>query len=320
MISLRTHLIALLWLSASVVLVSCESDQPKVPGKEFAELDYPYPTQTVTVMDSIDVAYVDQGAGEQTVLLIHGLGSYLPAWKRTIEDLKTDYRVIALDLPGYGKSSKGDYSYTMPFFANVVDRFMDQLKLQGIPVAGHSMGGQIAMRLSLDHPDRVSKLMLISPAGIEAFTKEDRAFFAKYVTPESIMSGDRSDITDNIERNFHEMPKSAEFMITDRLAVKGAQDFEAYAKANVQSVLGMLDGPVRSELDQLKQSTLIVFGENDALIPNTYLHDGTTEEVANEAQELIPNSRMVMIPKAGHFVHFEQAEQVNQELTRFLAQ
>jgi pimeloyl-ACP methyl ester carboxylesterase len=317
---LRHIAIVFLLGSLSGLLSGCADQGEPISPKQFEELEYPYATHVAQVMDSIEVAYVDEGQGDQTLLLIHGLGSYLPAWKPVIEELKSDYRVIALDLPGYGKSAKGAYPYSMPFFAQVVRLFMEQVGIHKPVVLAHSMGGQIAMRLSLDHPESVEKLVLAAPAGFESFTEEDREFFETYMTPEAVMSSDRGDIRDNIERNFNQMSPNAEFMIRDRVAVRGADDFEQYAKANVQSVMGMLDGPVVDELDQLSVPTLIVFGEQDALIPNTYLHDLTTQQVAQAGHELIPNSQLKMIPEAGHFVHFEQPSQFNQYVRTFIAE
>jgi len=81
------------------------------------QIEYPYEVKKVELFNDIELAYVDEGKGDQTIIFIHGLGSYLPAWKNNIEGLMSDYRCIAIDLPGYGYSSKGKYEGSMTFFA-----------------------------------------------------------------------------------------------------------------------------------------------------------------------------------------------------------
>src|SRR5258706_4147895 len=108
-----------------MALAGCASVET---GRTFKQLRYPYATRHVSV-DGIDVPYVDEGDGDRTVLLVHGLGSNLTVWKHTIAALSTDYRVVAIDLPGYGRSAKASYRYSMAFFARVVDVVIDRLHL-----------------------------------------------------------------------------------------------------------------------------------------------------------------------------------------------
>jgi pimeloyl-ACP methyl ester carboxylesterase len=81
----------------------------------------------------------------------------------------------------------------------------------------------------------------------------------------------------------------------------------------------MLDEPVASRLKELEPSTLLLFGEDDQLIPNRYLHPGlTTEALARQGQQAIPESQLIMLPEAGHLLMFEQPEAFNQTLKNFL--
>ena len=114
------------------------------------------------------------------------------------------------------------------------------------------------------------------------------------------------------------MPEEAEFMITDRIAMRNAKDFDHYCYAVVQSVHGMVDQPVIDKLDKIKQPTLIFFGENDNLIPNRYLNPGKTETIAQYGADKIPNSELVMVPKCGHFMQFEHPGVFNEKVKGFL--
>jgi pimeloyl-ACP methyl ester carboxylesterase len=132
-----------------------------------SELKYDFPIKFAELSDGIKLAYVDEGKGSETILMIHGLGSYLPAWKKNISELSKNYRVIAVDLPGYGKSSKAPHSGLMTFYAGVIAELIQKLELGPVNLAGHSMGGQIAMVLALEKPELVKRLILVDPAGLE---------------------------------------------------------------------------------------------------------------------------------------------------------
>lgn len=286
--------------------------------KSFDELAYPFPVKTVTVGEGINLAYVDEGGGPAAIIFVHGLGSYLPAWKKNIENLKDHYRCIALDLPGYGRSSKGNYAGSMTFYARTVKQFAEALGLKKIIIAGHSMGGQIAITAALAYPDLVEKLVLVSPAGLETFNKGERQWFRDVLTPDAVRLTTVEQIRVNLANNFYNLPEDARFMIDDRIAMRSASDFAGYCFANSQSVKGMVDEPVYDFLPEVRQPTLVIYGEFDNLIPNPYLHGGRTADVMEPGAKRMVNATAIKIEKAGHFVHFEQAEAVNQAIRDFL--
>ncbi len=284
---------------------------------EYEDLDYGYEVKYNQVRN-IKVAYIDEGSGDNTVLLIHGLGTYAKGWMKNIDALAENYRVIAVDLPGYGKSDKGYYQYTLDFYAQVLTELMDNLGIDKVTPVGHSMGGQIAMTLALDYSDRVEKLVLISPAGFERFENGEGDWLVKVMTPDLVKDTPIRSIDTNLRYNFYETPKDAEFLITERIQLRGASDFENYCYAVSKNVQAMIDGYVYDRLDQIKQATLVLWGENDQLIPNRFLHAGWTKDVAEIGQKEIANNRTVMFPKCGHFVQFEKAQETNQAILNFL--
>ncbi|MBK8493400.1 MAG: alpha/beta hydrolase [Saprospirales bacterium] len=281
------------------------------------ELPYPYEVKKVELPEGIKVAYVDEGKGDQTLVFIHGLGSYLPGWKKNIEGLKGQFRCIAIDLPGYGKSSKGKYEGSMRFYAKIVAELIDELNLGKVTLVGHSMGGQISIVTALAYPDKVDKLVLVAPAGFETFTKGQRQWFREVMTANGVKLTTVEQIKINLAYNFYRMPKDAEFMITDRINMRTAADFDAYCYIIPQCVQGMVDDPVYEFLPQIQQPTLVLFGENDNLIPNRFLNPGATEKVAQDGAGRIPHATLHMVPKAGHFVQFEQPDAVNGYILQF---
>lgn len=282
------------------------------------ELKYDFTVHYAELNGGIKLAYIDEGKGAETIIMIHGLGSYLPAWKKNISELSKNYRVIAIDLPGYGKSSKAPHSGLMTFYAGVIADLMQKLELGPVNLAGHSMGGQIAMVLALEKPELVKRLILVDPAGFEPFHAGQRNWFKEVMTPNLVRLTTVEAIENNLAGNFYRMPDDARFMIEDRIAMRDADDFDAYCLAVARSVYGMVDEPVLGKISGIKIPTLIFFGEDDMLIPNRYLNPGFTRKIAETGAKLIKGSKLVMVPHCGHFMMFEKPEVFNTETRNFI--
>ncbi len=309
-------------LSLFIVILgvaACASPYASVQGlQSMDDLQYPFTVKKQKLSSKVEVAYIDEGKGSETILLVHGLGSYIPAWKNNIPSLSENFRVIALDLPGYGRSSKGPYSASMEFFSQTVIELADSLGIESFVMGGHSMGGQISLITALQYPQRVKKLLLVAPAGFETFHDGEKQWFRNVATPSLSIFAKPKNIQDNIAINFYKMPESADFMIRDRIAMRSASDFEGYAYIVAESIKAMVDRPVFDYLDQIKQPALIFFGEADQLIPNRFLTGGETRVIAEKGHAKMPNSTLFMVPEAGHFMHFEQAEFFNEKVKGFL--
>lgn len=299
------------------LLIAC-SPYGNLTKMEFEDLQYPYEVSKVKLENGRTIAYVDEGDSDEVIIFVHGLGSYLRAWEKNVAELQKDFRVIAIDLPGYGKSSKEPHPGTPEFYSDVIKQFMDALGIEKANIGGHSMGGQAAIAMAIKYPDRIKKLLLVAPAGIEEFTEGQREWFREVMTVQGVKLTPVHQLRANVYSNFYKMPEDAEFMITDRIALRGSEQFENYCYAVVQSVNGMVDQPVAHLLDRVVQPTLIVFGENDNLIPNPYLNPGFTEDIGEKGKKLIPNSQLLMIPECGHFLQFEKPEVFNEAVRNFL--
>lgn len=302
-----------------IIMSSCSTPYKTLPKfKTLDEMDYRYPVKKIHLPESgFDIAYTDEGGGTQTIIFLHGLGSYSQAWVKNIDGLKSNFRCIAIDLPGYGKSSKQPHSGLMSFYASVVNELISELDLSKVILAGHSMGGQISITTSLLYPDVVKGLALVAPAGFERFHKGQKQWFRDVMTVDGVKLTTPEAIQNNLATNFYSLPQEAEFMITDRISMRSADDFEAYCYAVVQSVSGMVNEPVIDYLENINVPTLILFGENDNLIPNRYLNPGPTIDIAQNGASKISNSKLVMVPKCGHFMMFEKPEVFNAEVKAF---
>ena len=304
----------------AVVFGACSTPYSAIRNiKSFDELNYKYPVKKVYLPENeFTIAYTDEGKGDNTIILIHGLGSYLRAWEKNIGELSKNNRVIAIDLPGYGKSSKEPHTGMMTFYAGIVNELVKELKLNKVVIGGHSMGGQIGMTTYLQYPQIVKGLVLAAPAGFERFTKGQKQWFRDVMTVDGVRLTTPEGIQNNLASNFYRVPKDADFMVSERMEMRSADDFIPYCYAVVQSVHGMVDNPVIDYLQDIKVPTLILFGENDNLIPNRYLNPGRTVEIAKYGASKIHNSKLVMIPKTGHFLMFEKPEVFNKETIDFI--
>jgi pimeloyl-ACP methyl ester carboxylesterase len=273
------------------------------------------------VLDSVQLAYTDAGKSEETILFIHGLGGSRKHWQQTIPALSSEYRTLAVDLPGYGDSRLREVPQDslLHFFANSLWSLMDSLSIPKAHVVGHSMGGQIAMLLALEHPERVQKLVLVAPAGIETFTEREAQGLRTFAANTYPQKHSEVQIRQNYALNFYQMPEAAEGLIQDRIALNDSFYFPIYANVLIKAVEGMLATPLASRFPELEPPTLLLFGEEDQLIPNRYLHPGLTREaLARQGQQAIPKSQLIMLSEVGHLLMIEQPEAFNQALKIFL--
>ena len=124
-------------------------------------INYPYTIHGSRLSNGCNIAYIDEGKGPKTLLFIHGLATYSLSWRKNIEGLKNHYRCIAIDLPGNGLSDKGDYSYSISFFAEAIVEFIQNMGLKNVCLVGHSMGGQIAMTALINNPKCAERLIFM---------------------------------------------------------------------------------------------------------------------------------------------------------------
>ncbi|MCK0124034.1 alpha/beta hydrolase [Gelidibacter sp. F2691] len=280
--------------------------------------DYDFQGHKITLND-LEVNYIKEGSGEKTLVFVHGLSSNADAWSKNIEALKTTYTCVALDLPGYGKSSKPDVNYTPTYFAEVVFQFIEKLKLQNVVLIGHSMGGQASVKLASQHPEAIKKLVLVAPAGLEQFSEASAKMMASFLTAESVKNTSEAQIVKNYALNFYEQPEEVSKMIADRIRIIEASDFDAHCNAIVKSVSGMLHDPITNDLQAVSQPTLVIFGDQDMLIPNRYFNPTlTTKTVGEIALNQIKNARLEFVENAGHFVQFEKPSEINALIHEFI--
>lgn len=276
--------------------------------------------QYLTLSSGARIHYRVGGRGKQTLVLVHGLGSNLKAWDKITPLLEDRYRCIALDLPGYGQSTPGDFPYDVPFFAQTVLEFIRQLDIPNPVLVGHSMGGQASIYAALSAPQGFAQLVLLAPAGFEQFNGAAREWLRAFYKPALLQAMPAHQIERNFRANFYDFPDDAAFMIEDRMALRADKEaYRRYCRMIPRCVMGMLDHPVYQRLPELSMPTLVVYGTEDGLIPNKIINPQlNTIAVAKKGTARIPDHQLHLLPRCGHFVQWECAAEAAAKIKAFV--
>ena len=128
-------------------------------------------------LDTTKIRYVSEGKGSDAIVLVHGWGSTLDFWRAQVPELAKRARVIAIDLPGHGKSDKPETSYSMDFFAAAIDAVMKDAKVERAVLVGHSMGTPVIRQFYRKYKQKTLALVIVD-GGLRPFgTKEQREQF-----------------------------------------------------------------------------------------------------------------------------------------------
>lgn len=277
-----------------------------------------FPTKTLKLDDNIEISYIDEGKGKETILFVHGLASMAEVWSPNIAELKSKYRCIAIDLPGNGNSSGGDLPYTMLFYSICIEKFLELLNIDKVVLCGHSMGGQVSVIYYLRNSAKVSKMVLAAPAGLEHFTSSEKQLFKGMVTMGQYMYADPQQLTAMLKDGFYHSNHETSQLIDMMKNAGSTLQFGKYHQMMSKSMIAMMDEPIQEFLPQIKCPVLLIFGKKDQWIPNRLFHHYNTQQVADEAIKHIVGAQLVMIDNCGHFLQWEAPQKFNREVQLFL--
>ena len=254
-------------------------------------------SEFVTV-NGYQIHYLVGGSG-RPVVLIHGLGSRGADWATLIPILIAGgHRVYALDLLGYGLSDKpNDSSYSIADQASLVENFLAREYLTQVDLAGWSMGGWIAMRVALEHPDKVRRLVLFDSAGLR---------FKLDFNPNLLQPASPTDLAALEELLVpHPQPLPGFFAVA---LLRRGNRIGWVVHRSVQSMMTGAD-LVDNQLGSLTMPVLIGWGEEDRLIPLA---------VGYQLHALIPQSVLDIYADCGHLAPGQCTSQVGPSLIDFL--
>lgn len=247
-----------------------------------------------------------------SIIFIHGLANYYKVWESNIEQLRTHFHCIAIDLPGNGNSPCEQKKYTIDFYTECMMSLIDILNVKKLILAGHSMGGMIAMKLALRIPHKINHLLLFAPAGFEYYSPHESTLYKSAITIGNFLHLDETQIRNSVITSFYKNHPLSDIFIADlsRFLLEGNRS--CYRGMLEDSVFSMLDDDVFNYLNNINTPTHVFFGENDMLIPNRFLHPVSTKDIATNASKKIPHCVLHTYRNTGHFVQIEQATQINE--------
>ncbi len=249
------------------------------------------------------INYLVIGDGGATpLLLIHGFGGDLTTWMFNQTALAEARPVIALDLPGHGASDKDVGAGDVPAFADVVLGLMNDLAVDRAHLAGHSLGGAVALEMALANPGRIASLTLLAPAGLGR--EIDGDYIAGFIAADR-----RKAAKEVLGRLVHDPALVSRDMIENLLRYKRT-DGVGEALVKIASVVFDAGGQAVSydgRLGEVAAPILCLWGAGDAIIPSTH------------AAALPESAELHVLDGAGHLVQMEQASAVNGLINAFVA-
>jgi pimeloyl-ACP methyl ester carboxylesterase len=258
---------------------------------------------------------IDIGSGPP-VLLVHGLGGCWQNWLENISSLAREYRVIAVDLPGFGESEMPARPISISGYARTLEALCDTLGLETVRVVGNSMGGFVAAELTIRSPARVEALCLVAAAGLSVeHARADRSRGVRHRIENLLFF-----YVAWLATKFPSLalrPRVRRWMLGLVVAhpeeLPGpliAEQVRGFAKPGFDAALEALTRyPIRDRLGEIACPTLIVWGDEDALVPPSD---------AAEFEWLIAGSRKLTYEDTGHAPMLERPERFNRDLQAFL--
>lgn len=275
--------------------------------------------------NDVVVNSLDTGGDGPVVALVHGLSSTMGFWHFQVPWLVSrGFRVLALDLPGFGASDRPDAAGPPPWYAALLAAWSDALGLQPALWMGHSMGGHVLLSLALAAPARVPRLALSAPAGLETFSPEAaqwmRDFWHPHRASEATEVEVRLNFTQLVFNRLDGAPGAhVEQLLEERVRVQRHPSFAAWSRAVSRCIAGMLNHPVAHRLGEIQAPTLVIFGDQDRMIPNPVFNKHLrTADLARAACAAMPAAQMALLPGAGHMPHHDDPAGFHAALEPFL--
>ncbi len=249
--------------------------------------------------DGLKLRYFEAGSGEP-LILVHGLGGCIEAWTAQFDELAKQFRVVALDLRGFGMSDVPE-RISIEDFADDVRNLMDHLNLKRASILGHSMGGVVCMEFFRKYPNRVRAMILANtfhklPDDVKKLFEErlrileaspDMSQIARYISQISLHS-DREELRELVETVIRKSDKRVYTAATSELA-----------RVDYEALLPGVNVPV-----------LVIVAEHDVTTPPAFGY---------EIARLVPNSTVKTVSNSAHLAMLENPEEFNRAVIEFLS-
>lgn len=305
-------------------------------GPHLEGFAYPYPTAKFDLttqgqplfMNYIDVAPTAKANG-RTVVLLHGKNFCGATWEGTIKVLaEAGYRVIAPDQIGFCASSKPKgYQFSLSQLAANTEALLKARGVDKVTVIGHSMGGMLAARFALNYPDRVEKLVMVNPIGLEDW----QAKGVPYATIDQLYQGELKTTAESIKtyqlKFYYNGQWKPEYdrWVDMAAGLYSGPGKEAVAYNQAQTSEMIFTQPVVHEFGRIKVPTVLMIGQNDKTAPGANRAPealaktlGNYPELGKAAAHAIPNSTLIEFDDLGHSPQVEAPARFHSELLKAL--
>jgi non-heme chloroperoxidase len=282
--------LALLGLVLAFALAACADEERDVP------------TRKVRLATGVALEVFERGEpGGEPLLFLHGYSESWRSWEPVLPFLPRGLRLVAPSLRGHGESDKPDCCYRQADFAADTLALLDALDVERATLVGFSMGSLVAHKLAVERPERVARLVLVGSA---PKVEEDE---------ESRLLGVALDrMTEPLDlawlREFHQGSAAAP-LPPDFLETMAEEARKVPLRVWRQSLAGMAAEDHAARLGEIEAPTLLIWGEEDPLLP-----PAEREKMARQ----IPGARLLVLPRLGHAVHWEDPRRFAGELVKFL--
>lgn len=302
-----------------------------------SEYSYPYPVRYYKFdaqQQPLRMAYMDIAAqsspAKGTVFLLHGKNFSGAYWQETIAALtRQGYRVIAPDQIGFGKSAKpAQFQFSFQALADHTRSLLENLGVDKVYVAGHSMGGMLATRFALMFPEKVKKLVLINPIGLEDWkrhvpyqTLDEAIAQEKLQTPEMVKT--------YMTRAYFDGKWKPEYdpLLDIQAGWAIGPDAGAIASIDARTSDMVFTQPVVYEFSDLRTPTLLIIGTRDKTAigrnrapASVQAQLGRYDRLGKQTAEKIPGAKLVELEGIGHVPQFEAFDPYMAAFSQFLSE
>lgn len=235
------------------------------------------------------------------VILIHGFVSSTYTFNQLIPLLAENYSVIAIDLPGFGRSEKSrTFVYSYENYAKLVIRCLDYFQLNDVKIVGHSMGGQIALNIARLVPERVQCLFLLGSSGYlksanrflvySSYLPLFRLYVRRTINNQRVM--------DNLRNVFHNHSYITKEHVREFERPLKDKDFPICLIRLLRHREGDLPS---TELEKINTPTLLVWGEDDRVVPL---------RIGKKLEQDLPNAELISFKETGHLITEERPHEI----------
>ena len=252
----------------------------------------------IKTVNGLKINYEEKGEGDLIVLL-HGWGSNITLFANMMELLSKKYKVVAMDMPGFGKSDEPKEVWDVSSYVQFVIDFLKDYDTKEVMLLGHSFGGRVIIKMPSrdDLPFKVTKVILVDSAGIMPPKSNKKSWRTRYYKlGRTVLSwGIVKKIFPDALENFRKK--------------MGSADYAAASPMMRQVMVKVVNEDLEPYLPNIKAPTLLVWGVNDTATP---LSDG------EKMEKLIPDAGLVKLENAGHYSFLEQQFTFNRVMCSFM--